>query len=68
LQLSHFTHNVSELPLRENIALIFGSEDKGINDFWIKKANQIVQIPVKFPIDSLNLSVSAGVLIYHCMD
>ena len=24
LQLSHFTHNVSELPLRENIALIFG--------------------------------------------
>ena len=49
-------------------ALIFGSEDKGINDFWIKKANEIVQIPVKFPIDSLNLSVSAGVLIYHCLD
>ena len=49
-------------------ALIFGSEDNGINDFWIEKANQIVQIPVKFPIDSLNLSVSAGVLIYHCMD
>ena len=49
-------------------ALIFGSEDKGINDFWIEKANQIVKIPVKFPIDSLNLSVSAGVLIYHCMD
>ena len=24
LQLSHLTHNVSELPLRENIALIFG--------------------------------------------
>ena len=49
-------------------ALIFWFGEKGINDFWIKKANQIVQIPVKFPIDSLNLSVSAGVLIYHCMD
>ena len=48
------------------LAIILGSEDKGINDIWIKKADKIVQIPVKFPIDSLNLSVSAGILIYHC--
>ena len=40
---------------------------KSIN-IWMKKANQVVQIPVKFPIDSLNLSVSAGVLIYHCIE
>ena len=49
-------------------ALVFGSEEKGLDDIWIKIANQLVKIPVKFPIDSLNLSVSAGVLIYHCVE
>ena len=49
-------------------ALVFGTEEKGLSNIWIKKANQVVQIPVKFPIDSLNLSVSAGVLIYHCIE
>jgi TrmH family RNA methyltransferase len=49
-------------------ALVFGSEEKGLSNIWMKKANRVVQIPVKFPIDSLNLSVSAGVLIYHCIE
>ena len=49
-------------------ALVFGSEEKGLDNIWIKIANQVVKIPVKFPIDSLNLSVSAGVLIYHCVE
>lgn len=48
------------------IALIFGTEDKGLDPKWFNKAQQIVKIPVKFPIDSLNLSVSAGILMYHC--
>lgn len=47
------------------LALVFGTEDKGLNQKWINDAHQIVKIPVKFPIDSLNLSVSAGILMYH---
>jgi len=50
------------------LALVFGTEDKGLDQKWKKKAQQIVKIPVKFPIDSLNLSVSAGILMYHCGD
>jgi tRNA G18 (ribose-2'-O)-methylase SpoU len=50
------------------LALVFGTEDKGLDQKWLKKAQQIVKIPVKFPIDSLNLSVSAGILMYHCGD
>ena len=60
----HFQRVKYEKPF----ALVFGSEEKGLDNVWIKKANQVVQIPVKFPIDSLNLSVSAGVLIYHCLE
>ena len=48
------------------LALVFGTEDKGLDKKWTKIAQQIVKIPVKYPIDSLNLSVSAGILIYHC--
>ena len=50
------------------LALVFGTEDKGLDPIWFKKVQQIVKIPVKFPIDSLNLSVSAGILMYHCGD
>ena len=60
----HFKRVKYQRPL----ALVFGTEDKGLNQKWLKKAKHIVQIPVKFPIDSLNLSVSAGILMYHCGD
>jgi len=46
-------------------AIVFGSEDKGLDNNWIKNSNQIVQIPMNSNVDSLNLSVSAGILIYH---
>ena len=60
----HFKRVKYQRPL----ALVFGTEDKGLSQKWLKKAKHIVQIPVKFPIDSLNLSVSAGILMYHCVD
>ena len=58
----HFKRVKYQRPL----ALVFGTEDKGLEQIWLKKAQQIIKIPVKFPIDSLNLSVSAGILMYHC--
>jgi len=47
------------------MALVMGTEDNGLEPLWMKEAHQTVKIPVKFPIDSLNLSVSAGILMYH---
>lgn len=61
-QAKHYKRVKYQRPL----ALVFGTEDKGLDSKWLKKAHQIVKIPVKFPIDSLNLSVSAGILMYHC--
>jgi RNA methyltransferase, TrmH family len=58
----HYKRVKYERPL----ALVFGTEDKGLDPKWFNKADQMVKIPVKFPIDSLNLSVSAGILMYHC--
>ena len=46
-------------------ALIMGSEDKGISPTILKKCDQIVKIPVKGTVDSLNVSVATGILLYE---
>ena len=50
------------------LALILGSEDKGITNNWIKNSDYSIKIPMKSNVDSLNLSVSAGILIYHIIN
>ena len=66
--LDHKAKHFKRVKYQRPLALVFGTEDKGLDQKWFKKAHQIVKIPVKFPIDSLNLSVSAGILIYNCGD
>ena len=61
-------NHYKRVKYKRPLALVFGTEDKGLDQKWLKKAQQIVKIPVKLPIDSLNLSVSAGILMYHCGD
>ena len=58
----------SEINYKAPFALIFGSEDKGLNPIWFKRSDQVVKIPTNQTIDSLNLSVSAGILIYHSLN
>jgi len=46
-------------------AIILGSEAKGLSDFWLSNVDKAVRIPMKSGVDSLNLSVSAAILIYE---
>ena len=50
------------------LALVLGSEHEGISNNWIKNSDLIIKIPMKLNVDSLNLSVSAGILIYHIIN
>ncbi|MBF0486173.1 MAG: RNA methyltransferase [Candidatus Omnitrophica bacterium] len=47
------------------VAIVMGSEQKGLSDFWIKNADEKVRIPMMGQVDSLNVSVSAAILIYE---
>lgn len=47
------------------VALIIGSEGQGISRLVKKHCDQLVSIPMKGKVGSLNASVSAGILIYH---
>lgn len=49
------------------VAVIIGSEDKGIRPSTLKYCNEKVAIPLAGKIESLNASVSAGILLFEIL-
>jgi 23S rRNA (guanosine2251-2'-O)-methyltransferase len=47
------------------VAIILGSEEDGISDALLRDADELVKIPMKGKIGSLNVSVAAGIAIYE---
>lgn len=47
------------------VALVLGSEEDGISEFLLRKANHILAIPQLGKIGSLNVSVAAGIALYE---
>jgi 23S rRNA (guanosine2251-2'-O)-methyltransferase len=58
---------LSETDLTGPLTLILGSEEKGISRELIAQADQKIMIPMKGIISSLNVSVTAGILIYEIL-
>jgi len=56
---------VSETKLAGKIVLIMGSEGSGISRLLEKECDSIVSIPTCGKLDSLNVSVAAGILLYE---
>jgi len=57
----------SECDLKVPLAIVFGSEQKGLSDFWVHAADLQAKIPMKGKADSLNASVSAAVFIFEAV-
>lgn len=51
--------------LKVPVAIVMGSEETGISDEVIRKADDLAAIPLEGNIGSLNVSVAAGVLMYE---
>ena len=49
------------------LAIIVGSEEDGIGNDLIKIADDLLKIPLKGTISSLNVSVACGVLLYEAI-
>ncbi|MCA0932139.1 RNA methyltransferase [Lutimonas saemankumensis] len=50
---------------RESSAIVVGTEDKGLSEKWLKESLEKIIIPMEGKIDSLNVSVSAAILIFE---
>lgn len=48
-------------------ALVFGEEARGVTDFWVSNAHRKIIIPMGGLVDSLNVSVSVGVVVFEAL-
>ena len=59
------TKTIYEVDLSVPTALLLGSEEDGISPVLQKDADVLAKIPIRGKIQSLNVSVAAGVAIYE---
>jgi 23S rRNA (guanosine2251-2'-O)-methyltransferase len=57
----------TDAEMTQPVALILGSEESGISEDLLKLSDELIRIPILGEIQSLNVSVSAGVIIYEIL-
>jgi 23S rRNA (guanosine2251-2'-O)-methyltransferase len=59
--------NYNEIDFNQPIAIVIGSEGKGIRYLTEKNCDYLVSIPMRGQVDSLNVSVACGILVYEVL-
>lgn len=59
--------NYTEVGYKGPIAFVMGAEDTGVSNDNLRIADNLVKIPQFGSIESLNVSVAAGILIYEAI-
>lgn len=55
----------TDMDFTQSTAIVIGTEDVGLSQEWRKSSKQNISIPMQGKIDSMNLSVAAGILIFE---
>ncbi|MEO0597208.1 MAG: TrmH family RNA methyltransferase [Chloroflexota bacterium] len=54
--------------VNQRTAIILGTEDTGLDDWWVEKCNQLVKVPMLGTVtDSLNVSVTGALFMYEML-
>lgn len=53
--------------MRKGTAIVMGTESTGLTDIWRKNADRHIRIPMLGKLDSLNVSVSASILMFEAV-
>lgn len=61
------TDLIYHLDLNVDLALVIGTEGKGIRPLVKRKCDRLFSIPMKGPVSSFNASVSGGIILYEVM-
>ena len=56
-----------DTDMKRPTAIVMGTESTGLTDVWRKAADAHIRIPMLGKLDSLNVSVSAAVLMYEAV-
>lgn len=61
------TKNIFNIDFKEPVAIIMGSEEKGIYPALMKVCDERFKIPMTGDFESLNVSVATGMILYEAM-
>jgi len=61
------TKNYWDLDLQQPCVIAVGAEKEGLSDFWMSKADALVQIPMHGKVNSLNVAQAATLFIYEAL-
>ncbi len=61
-KMAHF-----QIIFAPSAGLVLGSEHEGISEFWRKRADTLLKIPMAGKVDSLNVSTSTGICLYEIL-
>lgn len=64
LQDSHLYYNID---MKRGTAIVMGTESTGLTNIWRKAADAHIRIPMLGKLDSLNVSISAAILMYEAV-
>ena len=56
-----------QFNFKQPVALVVGSEQLGLSDFWLNKADVKIKIPMFGKVDSLNVSTSTAIILYEAI-
>ena len=57
--------NIYDVNFKRPVAIVMGSEQKGINKSVLSLSNEMVKLPIFGKIESLNVSVACGIFLYE---
>jgi TrmH family RNA methyltransferase len=57
----------TDVDLTGSTALTVGAEDVGLSEAWRSAASELVAIPMRGRVDSLNVATSAALLLYEAV-
>ncbi|MBR5055963.1 MAG: RNA methyltransferase, partial [Bacteroidales bacterium] len=56
-----------DTDMTRGVAIVMGTEDEGLSDFWRERSDAKIRIPMNGLMDSLNVSVSAAILCFEAV-
>jgi TrmH family RNA methyltransferase len=57
----------TSVDMKGPLAVVVGTEDEGLTDFWMSNADLKVKIPMMGQVNSLNVSIAAALITYEAV-
>ncbi len=61
------TESYTAQDMRGPVAIAVGTEDEGLSDFWLQRADARVLIPMFGKVNSLNVSIATALIVYEAV-